>query len=124
MFATSAGSTPETREASFRLLGAGVYLLNSLRERTAGTIDELSSKAQDTYETATDRVGRATDVIRGEDGSHFLQSATVAVVGLGIGVGIGLLLAPASGEETRSNIADKVRGIRDRASSPESATGT
>ena len=105
------------------MLGAGVYLLNSLRDRTAGTIDELRSKAQDTYETATDRVSRATDVIRGEH-SHFLHSATAAIVGLGIGVGIGLLLAPASGEETRSNIAEKVRGIRDRASSPERATGT
>jgi hypothetical protein len=38
--------------------------------------------------------------------------------------GIGLLLAPASGEETRSNIADKVRDIRDRVSPPEGGTGT
>lgn len=106
------------------MLGAGVYLLNSLRDHTVGTIDELRSKAQDTYETASDRVSRASDVIRGEDDSHFLRSATAAVVGLGVGVGIGLLLAPASGEETRSDIAETVRNIRDRASSAEVATGT
>jgi hypothetical protein len=105
------------------MLGTGIYLLNSLRNRTAATADELRSKAQDTYETATDRVGRATDVIRGED-SHFLRTGTAAVLGLGIGVGLGLLLAPATGEERRSNIAEKVRDIRDRVSSPEGSTGT
>jgi YtxH-like protein len=105
------------------MLGSGIYLLDSLRTRTAGTVDEIRSKAQDTYETATDRVSRATDVIRGED-SRFLRPATAALLGLGIGVGVGLLLAPASGEETRSNIAEKVRDIRDRVSSPEGATGT
>ena len=29
-------------------------------------------------------------------------------IGVGIGVGIGLLIAPASGEQTRADIADKV----------------
>jgi hypothetical protein len=105
------------------MLGTGIYLLDSLRNSMAGTVDELRSKAQDTYETAADRVSRATDVIRGED-SHFLRTATAALLGLGIGVGLGLLLAPASGEGTRSDIADKVRGIRERVSSPENATCT
>ena len=105
------------------MLGTGIYLLDSLRNRMAGTVDELRSKAQDTYETTTDRVSRAADVIRGKD-SHFLRTGTAALFGLGVGVGLGLLLAPASGEETRSNIADKVRDIRDRVSSPEDATGT
>jgi gas vesicle protein len=30
---------------------------------------------------------------------------------VGIGVGIGLLIAPASGEETRADIADKVSDV-------------
>jgi YtxH-like protein len=105
------------------LLGTGVYLLDSWRNRMGGTVEELRSRAQDTYETAADRVSRASDVIRGED-SHLLGTATAALLGLGIGVGIGLLLAPASGEETRNNIASKARDIRDRVSSREGATGT
>jgi uncharacterized protein YjbJ (UPF0337 family) len=105
------------------MLGAGTYLLDSLRARMAEPVDELRSKAQDTYETARDRFSRATDVVRGED-SHLLHTATAAVLGLGIGVGIGLLLAPGRRQETRSNIADKVRDIRDRVSSAEGATGT
>ncbi len=59
-------------------------------------------------------------MIRGED-SHLLGTAAAALLGLGIGIGVGLLLAPASGEETRSNIASKARDIRDRVSSREGA---
>ncbi len=51
------------------LLGTGVYLLDSWRNRMGGTVEDLRSRAQDTYETAADRVSRASDVIRGED-SH------------------------------------------------------
>ena len=98
------------------LLGTGVYLLDSWRNRMGGTVEDLRSRAQDTYETAADRVSRASDVIRGED-SHVLGTAAAALLGLGIGMGLGLLLAPASGEETRSNIASKARDIRERVSS-------
>lgn len=106
------------------LLGTGVYLLDSWRNRMGGTMEDLRSRAQDTYETAADRVSRASDVIRGED-SHVVSTATAALLGLGIGVGLGLLLAPASGEQTRSNIASKARDIRERVSSrAAAATGT
>jgi hypothetical protein len=93
------------------LLGAGVYLLDSWRNRLGGTVEDLRSRGQDTYETAADRVSRASEIIRGED-SHVVGTATAALLGLGIGVGLGLLLAPASGEETRSNMANKARDIR------------
>ncbi len=102
------------------LLGTGVYLLDSWRNRMGGTVEDLRSRAQDTYETAADRVSRATDVIRGED-SRLMGTAAAALLGLGIGVGLGLLLAPASGEETRNNIASKARDIRDRVSAREGA---
>src|SRR5712671_2157634 len=105
------------------LLGTGIYLLDTMRSRMAGTVDDLKSKAQDTYETASDRVSRATDVIRGED-SNLLGTAAAALLGLGIGIGVGLLLAPASGEETRSNLASKARDIRDRVSSREGAAAS
>ena len=106
------------------LLGGGIYLLEAMRGRMAGTVEDLRAKAQDTYETASDRVSRAADVIRGEDGSNLLGATTAALLGLGIGVGLGLLLAPASGEETRNTIAEKARDLRDRVSSRVGATGT
>jgi hypothetical protein len=106
------------------LLGTGIYLLDSMRGRMAGTVDDLRSRAQDTYETASDRVSRAADVIRGEDSGNALGAVAAGILGLGIGVGVGLLLAPASGEETRNNIAEKARNLRDQVSSRVGATGT
>ena len=43
-----------------------------------GTVEDFRSKAQDTYETAADRVSRASDVIRGED-SNALGTAAAAL---------------------------------------------
>jgi hypothetical protein len=48
---------------------------------------------------------------------------------VGIGVGIGLLIAPASGEKTRVDIADKATHFSDKVrenvgKKPPSATGT
>src|SRR4029434_8669169 len=81
------------------LLGTGIYLLDSMRNRMSGTVEDMKARAYDTFDTATDRVSRAADVIRGNDSS--VASPIVAgLLGLGIGVGIGMLIAPASGDET------------------------
>ena len=50
-------------------------------------------------------------------------------IGVGIGVGIGLLIAPASGEETRADLTDKGSEFGDKVrertrKTPEGATGT
>lgn len=120
------------------LLGTGLYLLDSVRDRFADSVEDLRgrtresyedlrSKAKDGYEVASDRVSRATEVLRGED-SSLLSTTAALLIGVGIGVGVGMLLAPASGEETRSNIADKVQDfggkVRDRFSREAEATGT
>jgi hypothetical protein len=103
------------------LLGTGLYLLDSMRDRLSDGMDDMKSRARDTYDTASDRVGRATDVIRGED-HRFLSTAAAVALGIGVGVGVGMLLAPASGEETRSSLKDSMRERFTRAK--ESATGT
>ena len=51
------------------------------------------------------------------------------LIGVGVGVGVGLLIAPASGEETRTGISDKVSDFGEKvreqvAKRPQSATGT
>jgi hypothetical protein len=111
------------------LLGTGVYLLDSLRDRMTGVADDLSSAAQDTYTEAARRVGRASDAIRGEDNDHSaLTAAAALLIGVGVGVGVGMLLAPASGEETRGNLSNKVQDfsgrVRDKFSAQMPATGT
>jgi hypothetical protein len=111
------------------LLGAGLNLLNSLRERLPDNLDDIKARVRDTYGTASDRVSRASDVLRGEEDSHILGKVGALLVGVGIGVGVGLLIAPASGEETLSEITDKVSDFGDKVrehtgKKPKAATGT
>ena len=117
------------------MLGAGVYLLDSMRGRMSGAMDDLRDraddwrgKAQDTYDTAGQRLGRAHRAIRGED-SNMIGTVGALLIGVGVGVGVGMLLAPASGEETRQNLSDKVDDFRGKVrerfdSQKEAASGT
>jgi hypothetical protein len=95
------------------LLGAGAYLLESLRERVSDNVEDLRDRARETYGVASSRTSRAAAALRGED-SNMWGSAAALLVGLGVGVGIGVLIAPASGEETRRNLADKVTDFGDK----------
>jgi len=72
---------------------------------------------------------RAGGAIRGQE-DHTVRNAISFAAGIGLGIGVGMLFAPASGEETRSSIAEKVQDVGDRVRerfSPEikkPATGT
>ena len=94
------------------LLDTGLHLLDSLRARLPGNVDDLKDRVRDTYDTASDRVSRATDALRGEEDSHILGKVGALLIGVGIGVGIGVLIAPSSGEETRADITDKVSATK------------
>jgi len=110
------------------LLSTGLYLLDNLRERMPDNIDDIKAGAREKYETASDRLGRAADALRGKEDSHMLGRVGALLLGVGIGVGVGLLIAPARGEETRANIAknasDFGEKVRDRERKPQGATGT
>lgn len=102
------------------LLGTTLYILEqsdrstkNFRSRASESIDDIRDYAQDKYEGASDRVARASRVIRGED-NQFLGNALSLTAGVAIGIAIGLVFAPASGEETRSVIADKVHMVGDK----------
>ena len=111
------------------LLGSGLHLLDRLREHLPDNMDDIRDKARETYETASDRLGRATHALRGDEDSQILSKAVALAIGVGIGVGIGLLIAPASGEQTRADITDKVSDFSDKVrerteKKPQGATGT
>src|SRR5690242_6556783 len=46
------------------LLDTGLHLLDSFRERLPDNMDDLRDRVTDTYGTASERVGRATDALR------------------------------------------------------------
>lgn len=111
------------------LLGTGLNLLNSLRERMPDNFDDIKGRVRDTYGAASDRVSRAGNALRGEKDSQILGNVGALLIGAGVGVGVGLLIAPARGDETRakltekfSEFGDKVR--EDAGKKPPSATGT
>lgn len=117
------------------LMGTGLYLLEQsdsvtrdARGRAADQVDDLRDAARDKYEMAADRVVRASRVIRGTD-NYALRHALYFAAGAGVGIGVGLILAPATGEETRSVIAGKVHDMGDKvrqqfSSEADRATGT
>ena len=112
------------------LLGAGLYLLENLRERLPDSVDDMKGRARETYETASERLSHAADALRGKEDSHIFGNVSALLIGVGIGLGVGLLIAPASGDETRTNIADQVSDfgerVRERTTGkkPQGATGT
>jgi len=86
------------------LLGAGAYLLYSIRHQL-GDIDDLRDRARGSYESASRRIGRA---LRGKD-HHALSTAMALLIGGSAGVGLGLLTAPASGQKTLADISERAR---------------
>jgi hypothetical protein len=112
------------------LFGTGLYLLENLRERLPNDVDDIKGRAKETYETASDRLGHADDALRGKEDSHIFGNVSALLIGVGIGLGVGLLIAPASGDQTRADIADKVSDfgerVRERTTGkkPQGATGT
>jgi hypothetical protein len=96
------------------LLDTGLHLFDAFRDRLPDNMDDVKDRVRDTYGTASDRVGRATRALRGEEDPHIWGTIGALLVGVGIGVGIGILIAPASGAETRADLTDKVSEFGDK----------
>ena len=83
---------------------------SDVRDRLKDRIDDLSDRMED----ITDRTRYA---ISGTPNTA-LRCGLSFAAGIGVGVGVGLLLAPASGEDTRNTIAEKMQDagnrVRDR----------
>ncbi len=83
-------------------LKTAVYVI----DQTAEQVDRASDRASQFADDAR------TAIFPEED--HTLRNILVFAAGVGVGVGAGLLLAPASGEETRNSIGEKVQDITDK----------
>jgi gas vesicle protein len=94
------------------ILKTAVYFLDQTNSFTSNVKDRVS----DTFDEASDRVSnlrdRAGDFYGEED--HTLRNILTFAAGVGVGVGVAMLLAPASGEELRGQIGEKVQDIGDR----------
>src|SRR6267378_7728019 len=109
------------------MLKTAVYFLDQtdrfagdVRDRFSDTVDRASGRVSDLRD-------QAQELYEGEN--HTLRNVLTFAAGVGVGIGAGMLLAPASGEEIRGSIGDKVHDIservRDRFSSEaRNSTGT
>ena len=92
---------------------------NQLRDRA----DDLGNEAKRRYDDAVDRAQDVQQAVRGRN--HWVAPAVGFVGGIGFGVGLGMMLAPASGAETRSALRNKVVDLKDRVGGGlASVTGT
>jgi hypothetical protein len=103
------------------LLRSALKTAMYVMDQTADQVERVTDRAADYAEDARSAIFREED--------HTLRNVLLFAAGVGVGVGAGLLLAPASGEEIRNSIGEKVQDISDRvkermSNQKYSATGT
>jgi hypothetical protein len=103
-----------------RFLRSAVNTAVYIMDQTADQVDRASDRASDIAEQARSVIYPQQD--------HTLRNLLSFAAGVGVGIGAGILLAPASGAETRSSISDRVQDISDkvknRVSNQGYSTGT
>lgn len=104
------------------ILKTAVYFLDQT-DRFTG---DLRDRVGDSLDRAADRVSdirdRATDIYPGRN--HTMRNVLSFAAGVGVGISAAILFAPASGEEIRNQIGEKVQDIGGRVRSRFSSTGT
>ncbi len=88
--------------------------LKVLLKTAACLVDQSVAQVDRASDRVSELVDRGKEAIHPED--HRLRNALSFAAGLGVGVGAAILLAPASGKETRSSITQQMQQIRARAS--------
>lgn len=88
------------------LLKTAFYWLEQSDRATA----DIRNRVTDRVEALSDRMRRASR----EEEDHTVRNAISFAAGVGVGVGLGILFAPASGDETRSSVAEHVRDVGGR----------
>ena len=89
------------------ILKTAVYVLDQADNAAADVRDRVYDQVDRVSDQVSDITDRGRRAIYGED--HTLRNVLTFVAGVGVGLGAGVLLAPASGEETRNSMRDKVR---------------
>lgn len=104
------------------ILKTAVYFLDQT-DRFAG---DMRDRVGDSLDRAADRVSdlrdRAEDIYPGRN--HALRNVLSFTAGVGVGIATAILFAPASGEDLRNQIGEKVQDIGGRVRSRFSRTGT
>jgi hypothetical protein len=108
------------------ILKTAVYFLDQTNSFTSSVKDRVSDSIDEAGDRVSDLRDRASDLYGHED--HTLRNILTFAAGVGVGIGAAMLFAPASGDEFREQIGEKVQDIGDRVrskfSDARNATGT
>jgi hypothetical protein len=82
--------------------------------------ERVSGRMRDRVNDGVDRAGdrwselrhQAMDLHGHED--HTVRNVVSLVAGVGVGIGLAILFAPASGEQVRNSITERVQAVGDR----------
>ncbi len=112
------------------VLKTAVYFLDQTNQVASNVGDRVSDSMDRASSTVSDLRDQANDLYEGP--SHPVRNILIFAAGVGVGIGTAMLFAPASGEEIREQIGQRVQDIGDRvksrfspsSSSSSGATGT
>jgi hypothetical protein len=91
------------------MVGVNKYLKFLIRA-AIGVIDQSTAQADRASESVSGLVDRSKELIQPPD--RRLHHALSFAAGIGVGIGAAFLMAPASGEQLRGSIKEKVREIK------------
>ena len=94
----------------FGLMLTDAKLWSMMNEQMRDRAEDVGDVVRRKYEDTTDRLEAAGNALRGR--TDWFGRVTSLLAGVGVGVGIGLLLAPASGAETRAALRDKAEDVK------------
>jgi gas vesicle protein len=103
------------------LLVTDAKLWSSINDQLRDRADDMGDRVKRSYDETTDRMSNAQAALEGR--SHWAAHTVNFLGGVGLGVGLGMLLAPQSGEQTRSAIRSKVIDLKSRAANMADNTG-
>ena len=93
-------------------LKTALYLIDQFPDE----VDRVSNRVSSMTERGRKKIYKEED--------HTLRSLLSFAAGIGLGVGAGILFAPASGEEIRNSVLEKVQEIGDKVRDRASSQGT
>ena len=64
------------------MVGQVTFRRSAGRDRLLDNLDDIKDKARERYETAYDRLGRATNVLRGKEESRIFGKVGVLLIGV------------------------------------------
>jgi hypothetical protein len=94
------------------ILKTAVYFLDQTDRFTGDVRDRVSDNLGRAADRVSDLRDQADELYSGPD--HTVRNVLTFAAGVGVGIGAAMLFAPASGEEIRSQISEKVQDIGGR----------